>query len=129
MIRLLLSLMLLHHIPGQCAPGDLEDEHSADGEQGHDSDGRIRQHLLGTTGDVVADMRERMITSLQRQIDDGRADLRDWAAREIEQAPPARQDALRDVLEEIQEQNKRQAEKALRQAKAIENKQQPRWPL
>jgi len=118
-IRTLLWCMLLHHQPGVCAPA--EDEHI--------SDGRVRRHLLGATGDVVTAMRERIVAALESQVNYGRAELLAWAAREIGRVQAASQDSLRDLLGEIQEDYERKAEKALREAQAIENKQQPQQRL
>ena len=91
-IRTLLWCMLLHHQPGVCAPA--EDEHI--------SDGRVRRHLLGAAGGVLADARERTHAALESQINYGRAELLAWAAREIGRVPATSQTSLRDLLGEIQ---------------------------
>ena len=128
MIRLLPWFMLLHHIPGKCAPEDADGGHSAAGEPEYGSDGRVREHLLGEADNVDTGVRARMIAALEREVN-GRARVLAWAAREIEQASAVRQDSLGELLGGIQETYRRETEKVLRQTKAIENTQQPRWRL
>ncbi len=113
MIRRVLWLMLLHHIPGQCAPKESEDGHSAAGAHEPASDGRVREHLLGGAGDIVADVRERMIAALEHEPSD-RARVLAWAAREAIESTPAATDFLRATVDDIREAAMRKTRKGIR---------------
>ncbi len=113
MIRRVLWLLLLHHIPGQCAPKESEDGQSAAGEHEHTSGGRVRKHLLGGAGNVVTDVRERMIAALEREADD-RAQVLAWAAREAIETAPATTGLLRATVDEIRQAVVRKTRKSIR---------------
>lgn len=111
MIRLLPWLMLLPHIPGVCAPGESDDDHSPDA---HRSDDRVREHLLGAAANRVTEARERMVAALGREANDRAAQVLAWAVREAIERAPVATDFLRATVDEVRQAAVRKTRKGIR---------------
>jgi len=111
-IRMVLWFMFLHHLPGICAPDN--EEHSADG--------RVREHLLGATGDVVTDIRTRMIAALESETAYNNTNLLAWAAREATERAPSAVACLRVTVDELRESATREMRKVIRGLPPRDNK-------